>query len=115
MDGRGRLGAGVPCYSGGMDREARAAEILGRARQARRPLPRGLWIASIAVAVLCAGALAIAWLEDRDAPATHLPRPPAAASGDGFVIGLIVGVVLGLAIGITLGLRRGDRQRRPEA
>lgn len=98
-----------------MDREARAAEILGRARQARRPLPRGLWIASIAVALVCAGALAIAWLEDRDAPPSRLPHGGPAPSGDGFVIGMIVGVVLGLGIGIALGLRRGDRQRRPEA
>ena len=94
-----------------MDREARAAEILAQVRSARRPLPRGLWVAAIAVSLVCAGGLAIAWIEERGAKPTHLPHAAArAAAGGGLGIGLVIGVAVGLVLGLALGLRRGEHQ-----
>lgn len=102
---------------GDPDPEARAAEILGRVRRARQPLPRWVWAVAIAVSGVCVTGLAIAWIEERGARPTKLAAAAAAqpasggGGGIGLGIGLVVGIALGLAVGIALGLRRGRGQR----
>lgn len=107
-----------------MDREAAARAIAETAKRTRKPLPRGLWIVAIVVAVVCVGALAIAWFgQDGSAAVTaHAVRPGVPLShappgmdvpahitiGGGFGIGLLIGVGAGIVIGSLIALRRRD-------
>ena len=115
-DPRGRMRAqqeAGPVVALGMDREAAARAIADAAKQARKPLPRGLWIAAIVVSVVCVGALAIGWLTGGPAPAPAHPLPrTGVARGGGFGAGLLIGVGVGIAIGSLLALRRRDRGDR---
>jgi ABC-type nitrate/sulfonate/bicarbonate transport system permease component len=88
------------------DVEARAREIVLAAKAQRRPLPRGVWIASFVVSIACVIGLAIAWLQDRNTPADRSldHRPPPHDSG--LWLGLLVGIGLGIAIGSVLAARR---------
>ena len=94
-----------------MDREAAARAIVEQAKRARQPLPRSLWIVSIVVAVVCAGAFAIAWwTHDASAPVPPVSHPRPVAPHDGFGAGVIVGLVIGLLAGSALALRGRGRQ-----
>ncbi len=95
-----------------MDREAEARAIVERAKAARRPTPRGVWIAAIVVAIVCVGSLAIGYLIGGGAsPAPRAPAklPEAGGGLGGFGIGLVVGIGVGLALGSLLALRRRER------
>ena len=63
-----------------------------------------MWIVSMVVAAACFGALAVAWIEDRDTPADH-HAPRAAVSISGFTTGLVLGIGIG-ALAATALLRR---------
>ncbi|MCX5743357.1 MAG: hypothetical protein NT062_12765 [Proteobacteria bacterium] len=88
------------------DVEARARAIADAAKQARQPLPRGLWILAILVGLACAVAAGLALQGVRTAPlaADVRPAPPTARGGFGLGIGLGLGA--GLVIGFALARRR---------
>ena len=85
--------------------EDAARQITAAARATRKSLPRGLWIVAIAVAVVCAGALAIGWLTAPDASSTVPARTPAATGGLDVTTYRVIGVALGLGVGIAIGRR----------
>lgn len=92
--------------------------ILARGRQARAPLPRGLWIASGIIGAICTAGFAIAMLDDSrpSRPARELrAAQPAIDGGPGFVAGLAIGGIAGLAVGAALARQRRDHssRRRP--
>lgn len=107
-----------------MDREAAARAIAETAKRTRKPLPRGLWIAAIVVAVVCVGALAIAWFGGAGSaavtahaarpglPLSHAPpgldAPSHLTIGGGFGTGLLIGVGVGIVIGSLIALRKRD-------
>ena len=67
-------------------------------------MPRGVWIAAIAIGAACTIAVAIAYWQDRDTVSDHpLARVPEQSSGLG--MGLIVGLAIGIAIGVAIALR----------
>ncbi len=101
-------GAAGAAYTAGVDPEteakARAIELAARAQ--RRPLPRGMWIAAVVVSLVCAGGIAIAWIEDRDTASLKPLDHRAIDHGSGLWLGLVLGLALGIAIGSMLALRR---------
>jgi H+/Cl- antiporter ClcA len=86
--------------------EAKAREIELAARAQRRPLPRGVWIASFVVSIVCVIGLAIAWLQDRNTPAVKTLDHKSPPHESGLWLGLLVGIGLGIAIGSVLAARR---------
>jgi predicted outer membrane lipoprotein len=88
-----------------VDREAAARAIADEAKRGRRPTPRWLWILSLVVAAACFGALAIGWIEHRDATADHRSAPRADVTTGGFGVGLVLGIGVG-ALAATAVLRR---------
>jgi hypothetical protein len=88
------------------DREAAAKRIAASARAVRRPLPRWLWIAALAVAAICVGALAIGWLTAPSEPSSVPATTPSATTGLGAVAYAILAGAAGVGIGIALGRRR---------
>ncbi len=96
-----------------MDREAKARAIVEQAKRTRRPTPRWLWIAAIAVSLVCIGALAIGLVVGggpRPSRRAHGELPEASAGGSGFGTGLLLGVGAGIAVGSAIALRRRDRE-----
>jgi hypothetical protein len=91
------------------DAEAKAREIVLAAQAQRKRLPRSVWIAALVIGALCAGAVAIAWWQERDTVSNHpLTRAPVQSSGLG--MGLLLGLGIGVAIGAIAALRaRRDR------
>ena len=88
-----------------MDREAEARAIVERARGERTRTPRWLWIIALVTSVVSVGALAIAWIEDRDTlPVEPLARHPHIDQSSG--LGLLVGIVVVVAICSMIALRR---------
>jgi len=92
------------------DREAAARAIAEAAKRTRRPLPRGLWIASLVVSAVCVIAFAVVFLfSDSDPrPEARGPRSAVPAS-NGFSIGLVIGLGSGIAIGSVMALRTRKR------
>ncbi|HTR51627.1 MAG TPA: hypothetical protein VMJ10_13020 [Kofleriaceae bacterium] len=90
------------------DREAAARAIADAAKRTRKPLPRGLWIASLVVAVVCTVALAIGYLFSDPKPDARRPTPEPPTS-NGFTIGLVIGLGSGIAIGSVMALRTRKR------
>ena len=88
------------------DVEAKARAIVLAARVGRQSLPRWIWITSLVVSVLCVAALAIAWLQDRDATPRRPLEHHAVEHQSGLWLGLLVGLGLGIAIGSVIALRR---------
>ena len=90
----------------GVDREARLREIADEAKRDRKRPPRGMWIAAIALSVVCVVGLAIAWIQDHDTPA--LKHLPAGHDGgeSGLGLGLLIGAGVGIAVGSLIALRR---------
>ena len=61
------------------DDPAQAIEaILDEGRKTRKPLPRGLWVVSIAIALVCVVALAIGLVQSWNVK--PLPRPHAGSA-----------------------------------
>jgi hypothetical protein len=77
----------------------------------RNPPPRpsrALWIAALAVSLICVGALAIGYLtRDPDVKPQHLPNA-ASNSSSGFGTGILIGIAAGVAIGSAIALRKRD-------
>jgi hypothetical protein len=91
------------------ERNAEIEAILARARQTRRPLPRGLWMAAGLVAVICATGFVAIVLGDAAPARTAVAS--ASSSGAGFGTGIAIGAAAGLAIGFALGQRRDHSSR----
>ncbi len=94
------------------DREAAARAIVIAARRDRRPAPRWLWIATLvlgAIGAVCVGALAIAWVQDRDTipvrPLT-MQRTQVIEHSSGLGLGLLIGAGLVIAIATVIAVRR---------
>lgn len=70
--------------------------------------PRWLWIVSLLVGGICAGAFGYAMLSPaEESKAPHAPAETTrGASGLGFGAGLIVGIGGGIAIGLAIGRAR---------
>jgi len=70
--------------------------------------PRRLWIAAIALSVLCVGGLAYALLAEWNTePSKELePARHAASGGGGFTLGIVVGIGAGIVLGSLLATRR---------
>ena len=86
-------------------------ELMQRARAARAPLPRWMWIASLVVAVVCLGGFAYAMLSTPEAPEKPLPRKND-PGGSTFRFGLLFGAVGGGVIGYTIARQRRDHSSR---
>ena len=89
-----------------MDREAAARAIADEAKRTRHATPRWLWVVAIAIATVCFGGLAIAWLEDRDVVAVRHVEHDTAPSGGGFGTGMIFGIGIGALVTSAVLLRR---------
>ncbi|HEY3808112.1 MAG TPA: hypothetical protein VGL61_36275 [Kofleriaceae bacterium] len=87
-----------------MDREAAARAIADEAKRSRRATPRWLWVVALAVSAACFGALAIAWIEDRDTPLDRRTQHVTVTTS-GFGTGLVLGIGVG-ALAATAVLRR---------
>ena len=91
-----------------MDRETRLREIADAAKQDRKRPSRALWVAALAVSVLCVAGLAIAWIEDRDTiGTTTLPMADARkVDTNGGYSGVVTGAVVGIVVGSLIAVRR---------
>ena len=89
----------------GVDREAAARAIADEAKRGRRPVPRWLWIVSLVVAAACFGALAIGWIESRDATVDRRGTQHVEVATSGFATGFVFGIGVG-ALAATVLLRR---------
>ena len=89
-----------------MDREAEARAIVQAARQARRPLPRWLWVVAMVTSLAAVAALAVALWQSSDAVSDHPLERHVAEHSSGLGLGLLLGVGLGIAIGAIVALRR---------
>lgn len=70
---------------------------------------RTLWIAAIAVSVICIAGLAYALIVEWDTEATSTLQRPATSSGSGgsgFGLGLLIGIGTGITIGSLIALRK---------
>ena len=65
-----------------------------------------MWIAALAIAVVCTGALAIAWLRDGDTVSDKPLERRAVTQSSGLGMGLLLGVGVGIAIGSVFAIRR---------
>jgi len=86
-------------------------ELMKRARAARAPLPRWMWIASLAVAAVCLAGFAYAMLSTPEAPEKPLVRKHDPGGGT-FRFSLLFGAVGGVVIGLAIGRQRRDHSSR---
>ena len=91
--------------------EAKLAELVAKARQVRKPLPRWLWGAAIGIGVACVAAFAWIYLQPAGTPTTP-PRKD--VGGPGFATGLAIGALAGFLIGWALARQpaRADHSSR---
>lgn len=85
------------------ERAARA--IAERAKQARKRIPRSVWIVAAIVSLVCVAGLAIALVTDWNTPSARAPVSHAGGGG-GLGIGLMIGLAVGIALGSLLALRK---------
>ena len=79
-----------------MSDDVRLAEFVARARAVRKPLPRWLWSAALAIGAACLGAFAWMMLQ----PAGTATTPPQHhVEGPGFPSGLVIGALAGFLVG----------------
>lgn len=108
--------AGVAYYqrSVGRDRDDDIEAIVELGRRTRRSLPRGLWIASLVVAAVCAIGFAVVMVSEREAPGAvvspQVERRP--VTGPGLGIGLVIGAGCGIVIGFSIGRQRRSHSSR---
>jgi hypothetical protein len=87
--------------------EAEIQALLANVEAARKKPSRGLWMAAIAVSVVCMVALAYGLIMYWDEPPAQTTlRPNATSSGSGFGLGVVVGVGAGVVIGSLIAIRR---------
>ena len=89
--------------------EEKLAELVARARQVRKPLPRWLWIAALALGVACLGAFAWIYLQPVGT-ATTPPRHD--VEGPGFASGAAIGALAGFLVGWAIARQRADHSAR---
>jgi len=89
----------------GVDREARARAIVDEVRDRKRP-SRTVWIAALAIAIVCTTALAIAWVRDGDTVSDKPLERHVIAQSSGLGLGLLLGLGVGIAIGSVFAIRR---------
>ena len=85
-------------------------EIVERARRVRKPLPRWLWIAAVAVGAACIGAFLWLYLQEPGTP----PTTPAhrEVAGPGFASGVAIGVLAGFLVGWAIARQRAGHSSR---
>lgn len=89
--------------------EEKLAELVARARQVRKPLPRWLWIAALGLGVACLGAFAWIYLQ----PVGTATTPPRhEVEGPGFASGAAIGVLAGFLVGWAIARQRADHSSR---
>ena len=88
------------------DAERRAREIVLAVRE-RRTLPRGVWVAALAISLLGVVGISIAWWQDHGTVALKsLERHAVEQHQSGLWLGLLVGLGLGIAIGSVMALKK---------
>jgi hypothetical protein len=75
------------------------ATIVDGAKDARKPIPRWLWIVAGAVAAICLAMFVIVLVGDAG-PAT--PKPPREITEGSFATGLAIGLGVGIVLGWTI-------------
>ncbi len=96
------------------DRDQRLAEIVSVGRQTRQPVPRGLWLAALVMAVVGAVGFAVVMLAT-PAPAAqgpHLARVPNANTRGGLDIGLWIAAGGVIAVGFAIARQRASHSSR---
>jgi hypothetical protein len=94
------------CYERAVDREQAAREIAREGAKLRARVPRSTWIAALAIAALCAGALAIGWAIAPSRKPDAAPSVSHESTSTGFALGGLVGLGAGIAIGYGIARRR---------
>jgi hypothetical protein len=71
---------------------------------------RRLWLAAIALSVLCVGGLAYALVAEWNTEPTrgNVPAQPGASGGSGFTIGIVIGIAAGVVLGSLLATRKRE-------
>jgi hypothetical protein len=90
--------------------DAKLREIVDRARQARRPLPRWLWI--VALALGAAGIGAFVWLYLQPAGTATTPARHD-VGGPGFASGAMIGALAGFLVGWAIASQRHSSRNKP--
>ena len=92
--------------------EVKLAELVAKARQVRKPLPRWLWVASLALGLACLGAFV--WIYLQPVGEATLPAHQH-VDGPGFATGIAIGVLAGFLVGWAVARYRADHssRRRP--
>jgi hypothetical protein len=67
-----------------------------------------MWIAAIAVSILCVGGLAYALIVEWNTEPSRGAEPAhrAATGGSGFTIGIVIGIAAGVVLGSLLATRK---------
>jgi hypothetical protein len=100
-----------------MGRDDEIDAIVAHGRRTRRPTPRWLWIASLALGVICLIAFAAVMLGERG-PARSPQRidrtdhTDTAGAGGRLGIGLVIGLGAGIVIGFSIGRQRRSHSSR---
>jgi hypothetical protein len=109
-----------------VSRDDEIQAILEVGRRTRKPTPRWMWIAAMAVGVICAAGFAVAMLghPSRPGQAGDPSRPGSRAPGDardadrsasrpglGLGLGLLLGAGAGVAIGVAIARQRRHSSR----
>ena len=89
--------------------EEKLAELVARARQVRKPLPRWLWAAALVLGVACLGAFVWMYLQPVGT-ATTPPRHD--VEGPGFASGAAIGALAGFLVGWAIARQRADHSAR---
>ena len=89
--------------------EEKLAALVARARQVRKPLPRWLWIAGLAIGVACLGAFVWMYLQPASAATTPSRH---AVEGPGFASGTVIGTIAGFLVGWATARYRADHSSR---
>jgi len=95
--------------AGGAKVNEKLAELVARARQVRKPLPRWLWAAALVLGVACLGAFVWMYLQPAGTPTTPARQH---VEGPGFASGTVIGTIAGFLVGWATARYRADHSSR---